>query len=126
MAAEMNTFTKTLNTKGGLADKLMTDTAVFAKLQQSVNELQKTAAAASAMTENLNKATAKFNQTDNAVGLLINDQQTADRIKGIMKNLETSSQKLDENMEALQHNFLLRGFFKKKAKAEAAAAGTQK
>lgn len=127
MAAEMNTFTKTLNTKGGLADKLMTDTAVFAKLQQSVNELQKTAASASAMTENLNKATAKFNQTDNAVGLLINDQQTADRIKGIMKNLETSSQKLDENMEALQHNFLLRGFFKKKAKAEAAAAaGTQK
>lgn len=126
MAAEMNTFTKTLNTKGGLTDKLMTDTAVFAKLQTAVNELQKTAESASAMTENLNKATAKFNQTDNAVGLLINDQQTADHIKGIMKNLETSSQKLDENMEALQHNFLLRGFFKKKAKAEAAAAAPQK
>nr|WP_121269185.1 MlaD family protein [Pedobacter schmidteae] len=121
MAAEMNTFTKTLNTKGGLADKLMTDTAVFAKLQQSVNELQKTAASASAMTENLNKATAKFNKTDNAIGLLINDQNTADQIKGIMQNLETSSKKLDENLEALQHNFLLRGFFKKKAKAEAAA-----
>ncbi|WP_316816092.1 MlaD family protein [Pedobacter nyackensis] len=126
MAVEMNTFTKTLNTKGGLADKLMTDTAVFAKLQQSVTELQKTAASASAMTENLNKATAKFNQTDNAVGLLINDQKTADHIKGIMQNLETSSKKLDENMEALQHNFLLRGFFKKKAKAEAAAANPQK
>jgi phospholipid/cholesterol/gamma-HCH transport system substrate-binding protein len=36
-----------------------------------------------------------------------------------MVNLETSSQKLDENMEALQHNFLLKGFFKKKAKREA-------
>jgi len=126
MAVEMNAFTKTLNTKGGLADKLMTDTAVFAKLQQSVNELQKTAASASAMTDNLNKATAKFNQTDNAVGLLINDQKTADQVKGIMQNLETSSKKLDENMEALQHNFLLRGFFKKKAKAEAAAASPQK
>lgn len=126
MALEMNKFTKTLSTKGGLADKLMTDTAVFAKLQQSVNELQKTAASASAMTDNLNRATAKFNQTDNAVGLLINDQKTADQVKGIMHNLETSSKKLDENMEALQHNFLLRGFFKKKAKAEAAAAETQK
>lgn len=122
MALQMNAFTKTLNTKGGLADKLMTDTAVFAQLQQSVNELQKTAASASAMTDNLNRATAKFNQTDNAIGLLINDQKTADQVKGIMQNLETSSKKLDENMEALQHNFLLRGFFRKKAKAEAEAA----
>ena len=100
----------------------MTDTAVFARLQESVNELQKITQSASAMTDNLNKATAKFNKTDNAVGLLINDQNTADQVKGIMQNLETSSKKLDENMEALQHNFLLRGFFKKKAKAEAAAA----
>lgn len=126
MAIQMNTFTKTLNTKGGLADKLMTDTAVFAKVQQSANELQKTVASAAAMTDNLNRATAKFNQTDNAVGLLINDPKTADQVKGIMQNLETSSKKLDENMEALQHNFLLRGFFKKKAKAEAAAANTEK
>ncbi|MFA4866722.1 MAG: MlaD family protein [Pedobacter sp.] len=127
MAAEMTAFSKTLNTKGGLADKMMTDTAVFAQLERSINELQKTAASASVMTDNLNKATAKFNQTDNAVGLLINDQKTADQVKGIMHNLETSSKKLDENMEALQHNFLLRGFFKKKAKAEAKAeAETQK
>lgn len=122
MAEQMNAFSKTLNTKGGLADKLMTDTAVFARLQQAVAELQKTAQSASAMTENLNKATSKFNKTDNAVGLLINDQNTADQVKVIMKNMETSSKKLDENLEALQHNFLLRGFFKKKAKAEAEAA----
>lgn len=126
MAQEMNAFTRTLNTKGGLADQLMTDTAVFAKLQRSVNELQKTAQSASAMTENLNKASAKFNETDNAVGLLINDQKTAEQLKAIMTNLETSSQKLDENMEALQHNFLLRGFFKKKAKAEEAEKNRQK
>lgn len=120
MATELNTFSRKLNTKGGLADKLLTDTAVFAKLQASVDELQKTASSASALTENLNKASAKLTQTDNAVGVLLNDQKTADQVKSIMKNMETSSQKLDENLEALQHNFLLRGFFRKKAKEEAA------
>ncbi len=122
MAAELDAFSKTLNTKGGLADKLLTDTAVFAKLQASVNELQKTANSASALSENLNKASAKLTQTDNAVGVLLNDPKTAEQVKSIVVNMETSSKKLDENLEALQHNFLLRGFFKKKAKAEAEAA----
>jgi phospholipid/cholesterol/gamma-HCH transport system substrate-binding protein len=36
-----------------------------------------------------------------------------------MTNLQASSKKLDESMEAAQHNILLRGFFKKKEKAEA-------
>lgn len=121
MAAELDAFSKTLNTKGGLADKLLTDTAVFARLEASVTELQKTANAAATMTENLNKASAKFNQSDNAVGILLNDQKTAEQVKSIIMNMETSSKKLDENLEALQHNFLLRGFFKKRAKAEEAS-----
>ncbi|WP_026898970.1 MlaD family protein [Daejeonella oryzae] len=119
MALELDAFTRTLNTKGGLADNLLTDTAVFAKLQTSVNELQKTTKSAAALTENLNEASSKLNQSDNAAGLLLNDQKTAEQVKMIMKNLEGSSKKLDENMEALQSNFLLRGFFKKKAKEEA-------
>jgi phospholipid/cholesterol/gamma-HCH transport system substrate-binding protein len=36
-----------------------------------------------------------------------------------LEHLQSGTAKLDENMEALQHNFLLRGFFKKKEKAEA-------
>ncbi|QEK52414.1 MCE family protein [Pedobacter aquae] len=119
MAKELNSFTAKMNTKGGLADKLFTDTAVFAKLQSSVNEFQQTAAAASKLTENLKVASAKLNAHDNALGVLLNDKQTAEQLKVIMRNLETSSQKLDEDLEALQHNFLLRGYFRKKAKEEA-------
>lgn len=119
MALELDAFTRTLNTKGGLADKLLTDTAVFAKLQASVNELQKTARSASALTENLNQASSKLTQSDNAAGLLLNDQKTAEQVKAIMQNLEGSSKKLDENMKALQSNYFLRGYFRKKAREEA-------
>jgi phospholipid/cholesterol/gamma-HCH transport system substrate-binding protein len=48
----------------------------------------------------------------------LNDEQSAASIKETIKNLQSSTQKLDENMEALQHNFLLRGFFKKKAQGK--------
>ena len=100
---------------------MLTDTAVFAKLERSVNELQKTAKSAAKLTDNLNQASAKLNQNDNAVGVLLNDKQSAEQIKSMLINLESSSKKLDENLEALQHNFLLRGFFKKKEKAETEA-----
>jgi phospholipid/cholesterol/gamma-HCH transport system substrate-binding protein len=116
MARELDQFSKKLNTKGGLADKMLTDTAVFARLQASVNELQKTARSASALTQNLNTASSKLTQTDNAAGLLLNDPKTADQVRAIMGNLKTSSEKLDQDLEALQSNWLLRGFFKKKAK----------
>ncbi|HCN84711.1 MAG TPA: MCE family protein, partial [Sphingobacteriaceae bacterium] len=68
---------------------------------------------------NLTTASAKLNKTDNAAGLMINDQATADQIKQIMKNLETSTSNLNEDLKALQSNFLFRGYFRKKAKEEA-------
>jgi phospholipid/cholesterol/gamma-HCH transport system substrate-binding protein len=116
MVNELNAFTNKLNSKGGLADQVLTDTVVFARLQASVKALEKTAASAATLTENLNQASNKLNKSDNAAGLLLNDAQTAQQVKAIMQNLQTSSKKLDENLEALQHNFLLRGFFKKKEK----------
>jgi phospholipid/cholesterol/gamma-HCH transport system substrate-binding protein len=39
-----------------------------------------------------------------------------------MVNAQSASAKLDENMEAMQHNFLLRGYFRKKEKRERKAA----
>lgn len=118
MAVELNTFSNKLNTKGGLADKMLTDTAVFAQLQNSVNEFHKTAKSASELSSNLKTASAKLNDNNNALGLLLNDEKTAEQLKSVVGNLETGSKKLDENLEALQHNFLFRGYFKKKAKEE--------
>jgi len=126
MAADLNSFTATLNTKDGLANKMLTDTVIFARLQTSINELQKASRSASALTENLNSASAnlnnassKLNQTDNAAGVILNDKQTAEQVKQITQNLERSSYNLNEDLKALQNNFLFRGYFRKKAKAEA-------
>ena len=48
--------------------------------------------------------------------MLLHDEATATNMKAILKNLQTATEKLNEDLEALQHNFLLRGYFKKKAK----------
>lgn len=112
-AASLSRFSSKLNTKGGLVDELLTDTTVFRDLKNSMTEIQKLSVSASSLSANLDNAGKKLNQTDNPVGVLLNDQQSAESLKRTLKNLETSSQKLDENLKALQHNFLLRRYFKK-------------
>ncbi len=118
-ASDLSTFANTLNTKNGLMDKLLTDTSVFEKFKKSAISLQQSAQSAEKLAANLNAASAKLNATDNAAGLLLNDANTASQIKAIITNLQLGSKKLDENLEALQSNFLLRGFFKKRAKEQA-------
>lgn len=63
----------------------------------------------------------KINNGEGTLGRLIKDKQMAENINQTMNNLKKSSKSLDENMEAAKHNFLLRGYFKKKEKAEAKA-----
>jgi phospholipid/cholesterol/gamma-HCH transport system substrate-binding protein len=74
------------------------------------------------MSEELKTVIAKLNNKDNAVGVLLADTAFANKLKITLQNAESASVKLDQNMEALKHNFLLRGYFKKQQKKAVAAA----
>jgi phospholipid/cholesterol/gamma-HCH transport system substrate-binding protein len=118
LAAQLTRFSDKLNTKGGLADQALTDTTVFNRIKAAAAQLQQAAANANTITITLNKASNKLNGTDNALGFLLNDQKAAAQVQSTISNLQQSSVKLNEDLEA-QHNFLLKGFFKKQAKAKA-------
>ncbi|OOQ59204.1 MlaD family protein [Mucilaginibacter pedocola] len=118
MAAQLNTFGQKMNTKGGLADKLLTDTVAYARIQQAIAKLNESANNATILTNNLNKASNKLNTTDNILGVLLNDPAGAKKVQATIDQLQQSSVKLNDDLEAVQHNFLLRGFFKKREKAK--------
>lgn len=115
-------YTSKLNNKGTIANELVTDTAVFARLKATSRQLDEVSRTANDVVSNLNNASLHINSglnNENApLGMLLRNEEAATDIAGILQNLNMGSKKLDENMEALQHNFLLRGFFKKKAKRE--------
>ncbi|KAA5546677.1 MlaD family protein [Adhaeribacter rhizoryzae] len=115
----LSRFTAKLNTPEGLANQLLTDTTVFSQLRSSVAQLEKTSAAAAEMTQTLNETTRKLENSNNAVGVLLNDPEFAGSLKNTMTYLEKSSINLNEDLEALKTNFLLRGYFKRKATREA-------
>ncbi|WP_259071653.1 MlaD family protein [Mucilaginibacter sp. X4EP1] len=118
LAVELDKFSGKMNTKGGFADKVLTDTVAFSRIKSAIIQLQAAANNASVMTDNLNKASSKLNNSDNAIGVLLNDPKSAAQIQSTLSNLQQSSVKLNEDLEAAQHNFLLKGFFKQKEKAK--------
>jgi phospholipid/cholesterol/gamma-HCH transport system substrate-binding protein len=118
MTNDLSDYTSKLKAKGTLADDLVSDTVIFSRLRATVNEMNEVAGKANVIINNLSKASGQFNNPNTPVGTLLNDEAAAADLKATLKNLESGSAKLDENMEALQHNFLLRGFFKRKAKKE--------
>ena len=122
LSANISNYTASLNNKGSFANELVTDTVVFSKLRGTMTQLQGVAENAREVIDNLKTTTATLNNglsDKNApAGMLLNDEKTANGIKATLQNLQSASKKLDEDLEAVQHNFLFRRYFKKKAKED--------
>lgn len=79
------------------------------------------------ITDQLAKVMTKINSGNGTLGRLIQDSTIAENLNQTIVNLKKSSKGLDENMNAVKHNFLLKGFFNKKAKeAEAKKEANRK
>ncbi len=122
LSSNVSNYTSQLNNKGTLANDLVTDTVVFGRLRATVTQLQEVAKTSQSAIANFQQAGNTLNeglQNPNApLGMLLKDEKSASHIKVTLQNLQDASKKLDEDLEAVQHNFLLRGFFKKKSKED--------
>ena len=122
LTSTVTAYTGKLNNRGTLANELVSDTVMFARLKQTSKEIETLSQTAKAAVNDLKNATenvnAGLNNKNSPAGMLLKDEGVANDLKSTLHYLNSSTQKLDENLEALQHNFLLRGFFKKKAKRE--------
>ncbi len=124
LSANVSQYTARLNDSGTLANDLVSDTVIFSKLRIQQCQLQQVAEKSNEVISSLKDAANTVNEglknPNTPAGMLLGDEKTAARLKTTMQNLQSASVKLNDDLEAVQHNFLLRGFFKKKAKAEKA------
>ena len=90
--------------------------------------LEVTAGNAEVITQQLAEIMTKINSGEGTLGKLIQDTTIAKNLNQTIVNLKQSSKGLGENMEAAKHNFLFRGYFKKKERkaAEKKAAAEEK
>lgn len=120
MMGQLNEITQGLQAEGSLIGELTRDTLLFQSFSTTMLQLEQIAGAADGLLKSIHAASA---DTTVSLGILMNDQGTGASLKETIKNLESSSEKLDEDLKALQSNFLLRRYFKQKEKAATENSG---
>ena len=119
LTGNLESYSAKLETNGSFANDLVTDTVIFYKLRETVSHIQDISKTIAVVADNLQIASKSLNDSTKPAGALFHDQEAADNMKTTLINLKSGTKKLDEDLEALQHNILFRGFFRKKAKQEA-------
>jgi phospholipid/cholesterol/gamma-HCH transport system substrate-binding protein len=126
LSGELQALIADLRTGNGLLPVLLHDTSYAQDFAQALKNVNQVSAHAQVVANNLEDLSLKMNQKDNAVGVLLTDSAFAERLRNTLANTEQATEKLDQNMEALQHNFLLRGYFRKQDRKKEREASTSR
>jgi phospholipid/cholesterol/gamma-HCH transport system substrate-binding protein len=115
--------TKLNNLIGSLDKKnnvigVLKDTAVANNIKTIVRNLDKSSTEINKVVSNLNSTITNVKEGKGALNYLSNDPKLVLKIDSTMTNIKEASLRLNENMEALKHNFLFRAYFKKQEKAK--------
>lgn len=93
------------------------DSAVANKIKNMIQNLDKSSVEIDQLIKNLNATVLNVKEGKGAINYLSNNPKLVQKIDSTMKNINESSSKLNENLEALKHNFLFRGYFRRLEKA---------
>jgi phospholipid/cholesterol/gamma-HCH transport system substrate-binding protein len=115
--AGLKNIVQDFNNGNGLMTKLLMDTSYVAKFDSTLTAVADVGRNSRQISEQLREMIEKMNSDDSAIGVLLSDTTFANKLRTTLDNAESASGKLDANMEAMQHNFLLRGYFRKQGKS---------
>jgi len=100
----------------GLLGALLKDTVMSADFKSTMAQLKTSGDQISSATKNMQEIFEKANHGNGTLNTLLNDSSSASHMKQAMQNIDSSSIKLNQNLEALKHSWLLRGYFRKQDK----------
>jgi phospholipid/cholesterol/gamma-HCH transport system substrate-binding protein len=115
--AKLNELVTVLNKKDNVIG-VMKDTAVALQIKTIVRNLDHSSREINKVVTNLNATVLNVKDGKGAINYLSNNPLLVRKIDSTMTNINEASFRLNEDLEALKHNFLFRGYFKKQEKAK--------
>jgi phospholipid/cholesterol/gamma-HCH transport system substrate-binding protein len=111
ITSQLAQFSYKINNGDGALSKLISDKDFSNSLKSTLANLQNS-------SNEFAIFTTKMNDGKGALSKMVSDDKFGQSLDSTMSNLQAGTKSLRENMEAAKHNFLLRGYFKKKKRAK--------
>jgi phospholipid/cholesterol/gamma-HCH transport system substrate-binding protein len=115
---QLNKLISQVNLKNSPAGILLTDTISGNQLSAVLVNLEKSSEDINQVTANIEELVENFKEGEGAINYLTEDKSLVKEIDTTMSNIKEASYKLNENLEAMRHNFLFRGYFRKLERKE--------
>lgn len=97
---------------------LLNDSISGRKLKSVVNNLESSSQEIESMLVDINTVVDEFNSSEGAFNYIVKDTSLVNSLKSTLDNINEGTDKFNQNMEALKHNFLFRGYFRKLERQE--------
>lgn len=97
---------------------VLNDSISGKQLKSIVNNLETSSNEINSILNNINTVVNDLNSSEGAYNYIVRDTTLVNDLKSTIKNINEGTEKFNENMEALKHNFLTRGYFRKLERQE--------
>ncbi|RED43858.1 phospholipid/cholesterol/gamma-HCH transport system substrate-binding protein [Winogradskyella eximia] len=124
---EINEILKELKTNDeSVLGMLLNDTISGYKLKTIISHLETSSTQIDSVVRNINTVVTNFETSEGTYNYIVKDTSLVNSLKSTLEHINEGSDKFNQNMEALKHNFLTRGYFKKLERQEKKAANNTK
>lgn len=102
----------------GLMGTLLHDTVIMQRVDKTMRNLQVVSDSLGHLTNDIARITEHVKGGKGAAGTILMDEKFDQNLNETIENMKKASKSLEENMEALKHNFLFRRYFKNQKKED--------
>ncbi len=116
--SRINSIISKINYDESAAALLLSDTVSKNQIEKVFGNLERSSDNINEVTKSLDEYIKEIKSGKGTLNYVTQDEALVKNIDSTMINIKEASEKLNENMEALKHNFLFRGYFKKLERQE--------
>jgi len=116
VSSSLQNITSQIQSGKGPLGEVLNDTVMANELTYTLGKLKQTSDTLNSASGKLSETVQHANSGKGTLNMLLTDTTFSANVQQSMLHIKSASKGLDEDMEALKHNFLTRGYFRRQAR----------
>lgn len=117
MTVQLNSIVADIKKGKGTIGELLVDSSIAENINDAIDKIKKVGVNADTLSSRINTLVNSINDNVNnnngTVNALLKDPQMKNNLAASLKNIEKATNAFNQNMEAIKHSFLFRGYFRR-------------